>query len=86
VVRATGGLADSVQRYDPAAGRGTGVLFREFATPALTRGLQAALDLYAQIPHWTRMMQNGMAQDFSWEHQVQDYERLYATLGETPAA
>jgi starch synthase len=80
VVRATGGLADSVQRYDPATGGGTGVLFGPFEADALTRALETTLDLYAHPAHWTRMMQNGMAQDFSWEHQTEQYVRLFETL------
>jgi starch synthase len=83
VVRRTGGLADSVERYDPASGRGTGVLFGPPTAPALADALQTTLDLHAQPPHWRRMVRNGMAQDFSWArqgaHYVTLYERLIAT-------
>jgi starch synthase len=80
VVRETGGLADSVQRYDPASGQGTGILFRDFSAEALTAAVHAALDLYARPRHWRRMMRNGMAQNFSWEHQGAEYEALYSSL------
>ncbi len=83
VVRHTGGLADSVQRYDPATGQGTGVVFAPFTAAALAAAIEAALDLYAQPAHWTRMMRNGMAQDFSWTrqgaHYVALFERMLAT-------
>lgn len=86
VVRATGGLADSVQPYDPASGTGTGVLFKEYSPEALERALGAALDLYADPAHWTRMVRNGMAQDFSWTRQGAQYVELYERLGRLPRA
>ncbi len=80
VVRETGGLADSVERYDPASGRGTGILFREYRAEALVEALHTALDLYAAPEHWARMARNGMAQDFSWERQGAQYVALYERL------
>ena len=80
VVRRTGGLADSVQRYDPATGRGTGVVFEPFTAAALGSAVEAALDLYAQPEHWQRLMRNGMAQDFSWERQGALYVELFASM------
>ena len=65
VVRRTGGLADSVQRYDPDTGRGTGVVFAPFTAEALGSAVETALDLHAQPSHWERLVKNGMAQDFS---------------------
>lgn len=83
IVRKTGGLADSVVPYNPATGSGTGIVFEHFNAEALAWALNTALDLYAQPAHWQRMVRNGMAQDFSWEHQgrlyVELYERLVAT-------
>jgi len=82
VVRRTGGLADSVQHYDPDTGRGTGIVFNDFDSEALEWALNTALDLYAEPQHWTRLMHNGIKCDFSWQRQgglyVQVYER---TLG-----
>jgi starch synthase len=80
VVRETGGLADSVARYDPATGTGTGILFKDYSAAALTQALYAALDLYAAPAHWTRMARNGMAQDFSWKRQGPRYVELYEKL------
>ena len=80
VVRRTGGLADSVEQYDPASGRGTGVVFNDFDPPALEWALNTALDLYAQPEHWTRMVRNGMRCDFSWQHQGAHYLELYRRL------
>jgi starch synthase len=80
VVRETGGLADSVERYDPASGRGTGVLFRPYRAAALAEALETALDLYASPVHWRRMARNGMGKDFSWERQTASYVELYERL------
>ncbi|MFO7277602.1 MAG: glycogen synthase [Pseudomonadota bacterium] len=80
IVRRTGGLADTVQHYDPATRQGTGIVFNDFDTPAMIWALETALDLYAQPLHWTRMMLNGMAQDFSWDRQTAQYVALYERL------
>jgi starch synthase len=80
IVRRTGGLADSVQMWDPDSGQGTGVVFNDFDGPAMRWALEAALDLYADRDSWTRIMRNGMAKDFSWKSQGREYERLYEQL------
>ena len=80
VVRRTGGLADSVQHYDAASGTGTGVVFNDFDPPALEWALNTALDLYAQPAAWARLRENGMRQDFSWQHQGAQYLALYRKL------
>jgi starch synthase len=80
IVRRTGGLADSVQHYDPATGTGTGVVFNDFNSGALERALNTALDLFEMPEHWARIISNGMAQDFSWERQVGEYVALYRRL------
>jgi starch synthase len=80
VVRRTGGLADSVEHYERASGRGTGVVFNDFDVPALSWAVNSALDLYQEPEHWRRMMLNGMQRDFSWEHQGAQYLELYRQL------
>jgi starch synthase len=55
-------------------------MFEHFDAEALEWALNAALDLYAQPAHWSRMVKNGMAQDFSWEHQGALYVKLYEGL------
>ncbi len=80
VVRRTGGLADSVEHYDAASGTGTGVVFNDFDAPALEWALDTALDLYAQPAHWSRLMRNGMRQDFSWQRAAAEYVGVYRRL------
>jgi starch synthase len=80
VVRRTGGLADSVQHFDPQEGSGTGIVFNDFDTPALQWALNTALDLYAQPQLWARLQANGMACDFSWQRAAREYVGLYERL------
>ncbi|HWJ06754.1 MAG TPA: glycogen/starch synthase [Steroidobacteraceae bacterium] len=80
IVRRTGGLADSVQHFDPATGQGTGVVFNDFDAGGLRWGLATALEWYGWPSVWRRLVQNGMAQDFSWEASAAEYEKLYERL------
>ena len=77
IVRRTGGLADAVQLYDPDTGEGTGIVFNDFNPEGVAWALNAAIDLYQMKAVWTRIMRNGMAQDFSWEKQGAHYVELY---------
>jgi starch synthase len=80
LVRRTGGLADSVQMWDAQTRTGTGVVFNDFDVNAVRWAIHTALDLYKDRDAWRQMMANAMAQDFSWERQVREYERLYRRL------
>jgi starch synthase len=80
VVRKTGGLADTVQLFDSATGDGTGFVFDDFAAAGLEWALNYALDTYPHKETWARLVQNGMAQDFSWDVQGPEYVRLYERL------
>lgn len=80
IVRKTGGLADSVEHYDPDTGVGTGIVFNDFNSEALEWALNTALDLYTEPAHWLRMVRNGMHRDFSWQHQGSLYVQLYERL------
>jgi starch synthase len=84
IVRRTGGLADSVQLFDPATGEGTGIVFDDFNTTAMSWALRAAIDLYRQQQLWRGLVANAMAQDFSWTRQGQQYVELYRRLLAAP--
>ena len=77
VVRATGGLDDTIEPFDPASGRGTGFKFSEYTGPALLAALQEALAAYGDKTAWRRLQANGMAKDFSWNASALEYGRLY---------
>ena len=80
VVRATGGLADSVRHFDPARGTGTGVVFHDFDANGLRWALNTALDLYANKHAWRQVVFNGMEQDFSWKEQGARYIKRFRAL------
>jgi len=77
VVRHIGGLADTVQHYDPAAGTGTGSVFRDADPNGLRWALETALHWYRDPEQWQRVQANGMSSDFSWAKQAPEYEALY---------
>jgi starch synthase len=87
IVRNTGGLADSVQHFDPASGLGTGCVFNDYDAAAVRWAIRTTLDWYGDPTSWRRLMQNAMAQDFSWTRQILKYDSLYRELlaDSTPA-
>jgi starch synthase len=86
IVRKTGGLADSVAHFDPASGAGTGIVFNDFDTAAMTWALETAMEWYARPELWQRLVQNAMRMDFSWETQCNEYLKLFAGLLQLDAA
>jgi starch synthase len=81
IVRRTGGLADSVRHFDPVRGSdGTGVVFNDYDAGAVIWAVGYALDLYRDPANWHKLVQNGMAQDFSWGRQVPRYVEAYERL------
>ncbi len=80
VVRYTGGLADSVQHFDPNTGRGTGCVFNDYDAPAVRWAINTVLDWHADPRCWLPLMQNAMAKDFSWTRQIRHYDTLYRRL------
>ena len=80
VVRNTGGLADSVQHFDPSTGRGTGCVFNDYDVPAVHWAVNTVLDWHADPHSWLPLVQNAMAKDFSWTRQIKEYESLYRGL------
>ncbi len=80
LVRATGGLDDTVENYDPYSGRGNGFKFWEASGPALLNTLRWALRVYDHPDVWQRLQRAGMALDFSWKHQAGEYAALYTQV------
>jgi starch synthase len=85
LVRRTGGLADTVEPWNPRARTGTGFLFDAFEAEALRAALRHALECYRDRDGWRQLMLNGMARDFSWERQVERYVELYRRVAAVPA-
>jgi starch synthase len=77
VVRATGGLADTIQEFDPATGKGNGFVFSEYSGAALVAAMDRAAAVHADAKKWTRLMKNGMRAEFSWEKSARKYATAY---------
>lgn len=78
IVRATGGLDDTVQQYDEATGLGTGFKFWEPSAHAIGKVVDWAVSTYYERQsHFHQMRQAAMAQDFSWERSAKEYIRVY---------
>jgi starch synthase len=81
VVRATGGLADTITDCTPetlAAHRANGFTFLAYTPAAFQEAVERALDLYRDRPEeWLALMQTGMKQDWSWDRIAVEYEKLY---------
>ncbi len=77
IVRATGGLDDTIEPYDPRTGRGTGFKFQAYEGQALLGCIRQALKVYKDEKAWRKLQVNGMAKDFSWDASAGEYARLY---------
>lgn len=80
VVRATGGLDDTIEDYDPASGMGTGFKFTQYDAREFLNAVERAVSLYSHREAWLRLVRNGMAKDFSWEVSAKKYIQLYKKL------
>jgi starch synthase len=80
VVRATGGLADSVQHFDVGSGEGTGIVFHDFDANGLRWAMNASLDLYARKNAWRRIVFNGMERNYSWDEQGDLYVKAFRKI------
>jgi starch synthase len=73
IVRATGGLRDTVAEFDPAARTGDGFVFQQYATAELVAALARMIKVYRDRGAWQRLMANAFAADFSWERAAKSY-------------
>jgi starch synthase len=80
VVRATGGLDDSVEEFDPAAGTGNGFKFVEAAPAPLLEATARAIRAFGRPRDWSALVRNTMAADFSWGRSAATYLALYEML------
>ncbi len=85
IVRAVGGLEDTVEDYNPQTDQGTGFKFKEYEEEKLFQTIQRALSVYRDKPRWKRLIQRAMNQDFSWGKSASQYESLYKKPGRKKA-
>jgi starch synthase len=80
IVRATGGLDDTVQQFDPASGTGTGFKFQPYSGGAFLEKIHEALYFYGRPETWQHIERNGMLVDNSWSAAAERYIELYQGL------
>jgi starch synthase len=77
VVRATGGLEDTIVSYDPTSGKGNGFKFSRYDAKELLNQIKAAIGFFYQPDHWRQIIHNAMTADFSWQKSARAYLQLY---------
>jgi starch synthase len=86
VVRATGGLDDTVTDYNSATGTGTGFKFGPYTAAALLEAMDRAKAAFASPANWKKIQSEGMRQDFSWDRSAREYVKLYESAMGRPRA
>ena len=82
IVRATGGLADTVLDFDPSMGTGTGFVFEEYEAAAMLEAIERAVAAYGDGEVWKGLVSRGMALDYSWGASAGKYVELYRRAAE----
>jgi starch synthase len=80
VVRATGGLRDTVSEFDPVRGTGNGFVFEKFDAAEMVAALDRMVTMFRDRATWRRLMVNCFASDFSWERAARQYLDWFARL------
>jgi len=80
IARATGGIQEIIEDYDPTLRAGFGFLFYQYSTEAFWDSIKRAREIYQDRELWTILMERAMSQNFSWDAAAQKYERLYSEL------
>ena len=77
IVRATGGLDDTIKNYDVRTGRGYGFTFNNYTARDFLDAIKNALEVYKDKNTWLKLVKRGMELDFSWENSARQYIELY---------
>jgi starch synthase len=80
VVRAVGGLKDTVENYHSEKSTGTGFVFEPYDPEALLETVDRALQVFHQKKTWTALRRRAMSMDFSWDRSARAYSDLYKQL------
>jgi len=78
IVRATGGLADTVAPYEKEGG--TGFRFDGYSAKEMMTALKLALSVYSKADHWRKLMVRAMSEDWSWNKSAQQYMQIYRSI------
>ncbi|HUM05621.1 MAG TPA: glycogen synthase GlgA [Terriglobales bacterium] len=77
IVRATGGLDDTIEPWDARTGKGTGFKFSDYNGESLLATIKQALLAFRDQSSWQTLMRNGMGKDFSWGASAREYGKIY---------
>lgn len=77
IVNPTGGLADTIEEFEPETGKGNGFLLSEYSASALVSALERAISIYRWKEAWRRLIKNMMEANFSWAASTEKYLKLY---------
>jgi starch synthase len=80
IVRATGGLKDTVQEFNPKTEKGNGFVFEKYDAADMLKAIQRALELFRNKDVWHTIIQNGMVEDHSWGNSSRKYEEIYRRI------
>jgi starch synthase len=86
IVRATGGLDDTIEPWDARTGKGTGFKFSDYSGESLLLTVRHALGAYRDQTSWQVLMRNGMGRDFSWDASAKEYVRVYERVRQLRSA
>lgn len=86
IVRATGGLDDTIEPWDARTGRGTGFKFSDYNGEALLLTIREALRAFRDQASWPILMRNGMSKDFSWNASAREYVRIFERVRQARGA
>jgi starch synthase len=77
IVHAVGGLADTVQDFNPRRKNATGFVFQEYSGEALLSALHRAVTVFSNKARWEALQQAGMRLDHSWDRSAREYVKIY---------
>ena len=82
VVRAVGGLEETIVEYDPASGKGSGFKFGRYEAEELRAAIDRALKLYQDTAAWDKLRRQTMQVEFSWRQAARQYLEVYEKAGQ----
>ncbi|MDY0231467.1 MAG: glycosyltransferase, partial [Candidatus Saccharicenans sp.] len=80
IVRGTGGLKDTVVEFNPKLLQGNGFLFQEYEAVDMLGAIDRAISFYKKEPAWSKLLDNALNSDFSWEKSARNYFELYQKI------
>jgi starch synthase len=80
VARATGGIQEIIEDYDPTMDKGYGFLFYEYSSEAFWDAIKRVREIFRDLSLWESLMKRAMDRNFSWDTAAQRYEQVYSEL------